>query len=368
MYLKKIILKNYRNIEESLLEFNENLNILTGFNGQGKTNLLEAIYLLGTGSSHRNNIDRELINWKKDRALIQVLLFRRDQELILSLRLDGSQKIIEINNTPVGRVSELIGNLNVVLFSPEDLNLVKGGPAYRRKFLDVEISQVSSYYLYLLNKYRNVLKQRNKLLKDLREGKGDKVLLALWDEKLVEIGSKIINKRIKVVEKLKILARLSHRQITAGSENLTIEYETSLKEFKENKETEVIFKQNLVNNKKEEIMRGFTLVGPHRDDLVLKINEVDLRKYGSQGQQRTAALALKMAELEFMKSETGEYPILLLDDVFSELDQQRRNTLLGLIADKIQTFITTTDLNDIGQIKQQNHKLYTVNKGKIRER
>lgn len=368
MYIKKIVLKNYRNIEEVLLEFNENLNIMTGLNGQGKTNLLEAIYLLGTGSSHRTSIDRELINWEKEKALVQLLLSRRDYTLKLSLKIAGSNKIIEINNNPVERVSELIGNLNVVLFSPEDLNLVKGGPVFRRKFLDIEISQVSSYYLYLLNKYRHVLKQRNNLLKDLREGKGDRVLLEIWDEKLIELGSKIIDKRREVVEKLKILARLSHRQITDGSENLTIEYETLLEEYGKNKKTEVIFKQNLVNNREEEIKRGYTLVGPHRDDLALKVNEVDLRKYGSQGQQRTAALALKMAELEFMKSETGEYPILLLDDVFSELDQQRRVTLLGLIADRIQTFITTTDLNDIGQLNQQKYKLFTVNKGKIRER
>src|SRR5690554_5624618 len=371
MYLEKLLLKNYRNIREVFLEFDKNLNIFTGLNGQGKTNLIKSIYLMGTGSSHRTSIDRELIEWQKEKTLIQLLLNRREQNLKLSLKLDESGKSIEINNNPIERVSELIGTLNVVLFSPEDLNLVKGGPSYRRKFLDIEISQVSSYYFYLLNKYKHILKQRNKLLKEIRQTRGDKKLLGIWDEKLAETGSRIINKRREVVEKLKLLARLSHRQITAGNEELNIYYETSLKNNDKIMDTELIFMKNLVNNREEEIIKGYTVTGPHRDDLILKGNNIDLRKYGSQGQQRTAALALKMAELEFMKSETGEYPVLLLDDVFSELDKNRRSTLLGLIAGKIQSFITTTDINDIHDLeefKSKEYSLFEVNEGKIRER
>ncbi|MDI3548520.1 MAG: replication and repair protein RecF [Halanaerobiales bacterium] len=365
MYLEKILLKNYRNLKESLLELNSNLNILVGYNGQGKTNFLESIYLLGTGSSHRTGLDRELINWEEEKALIQVLLVRKDQNLKISILLDGSQKKIEINNTPIERVSELIGNLNVVLFSPEDLNLVKGGPANRRRFLDVEVSQVSSYYYYLLHKYNHVLKQRNNLLKDIRDGKGNKELLEIWDEKLVELGSKVILKRMEVVEKLKILARLTQRRITNGVENLVIDYQPGLKGEIDRERVSLIFKQDLVNNRKIELERGYTLVGPHRDDLVFKINGVDVRKYGSQGQQRTTALALKLAELEFMKSETGEYPILLLDDVFSELDELRRSTLLRLIADKIQTFITATDLNNLKGINEGSFHIFRVEEGEI---
>lgn len=368
MYVDKILLKNYRNIKETLLKLSPNLNIFTGNNGQGKTNLLEAIYILGTGSSHRTNIDRELINWNKEKTLIQSLLVRKDQELKLTLIINGSSKKVKVNDNPLNKVSELIGNLNVVLFSPEDLYLVKGGPALRRKFLNIEISQVSSYYHHILQEYKHVVKQRNNLLKDIREGKGNKELLDVWDEKLIDLGSKIIKKRIEVIDKLKILARLSQRRITNGSENLVLEYDSKLKEkLDDNKKNiTLIFKQNLVNNRNIEIKRGYTLIGPHRDDLSLKVNDVDLRKYGSQGQQRTAALALKLSELEFMKSETGEYPILLLDDVFSELDEIRRQTLLNIIADKIQTFITTTDLNfSLDKINLESCNLYSVKKGQI---
>jgi DNA replication and repair protein RecF len=366
MYLKKILLKDYRNLSYSFLEPDPTLNILMGYNGQGKTNFLEAIYLLGTGSSHRTNLDRELINWQKDRSLIQALLMKKDQSLKLSIIITENRKQIEINNTPVSKISGLFGNLNVVLFSPEDLNLVKGGPANRRKFLDIEISQVNSYYNYLLNRYNHILKQRNNLLKGLRERKKKQEdLLPIWDEKLVEFGSKIMLKRMEVVEKLRILSRLTQRQISDGSENLVIEYEPGVTDKTVEEEgIAAIFKHDLVSSRDMEISRGYTLTGPHRDELILKINNIDVRKYGSQGQQRTTALALKLAELEFMKSEIGEYPILLLDDVFSELDEKRRGTLLGLIAERIQTFITTTDIDNIKEIKEP-YQIFKFSEGKI---
>lgn len=368
MFLKKINLINYRNLKDILLDLNPNLNIFIGHNGQGKTNLLESIYLMGTGSSHRTYVDKEMINWDQDKALIQVLLNKKDHSLKLSMELDGSRKKIEINNNPLEKISDLIGNLNVVLFSPEDLYLVKGGPSHRRNFLNIEVSQVSTYYHYLLNDYHHVLKQRNNYLKEIRDkNKKQYEMLDIWDEKLIELGSKIIMKRIEVVDKLKILARLSQRKITNGSENLSIEYESSITDqnIKDN-DIKLIFREVLANNRREEIKRGYTLYGPHRDDLLLKLNGIDLRKYGSQGQQRTTALALKLAELEFMKSETGEYPVLLLDDVFSELDEKRRNTLLQLIAEKIQTFITTTDIDVLGKIRQSAYKLYKVENGIIK--
>lgn len=368
MYINKIRLINYRNINDIFLEFNPNLNILIGYNGQGKTNLLESIYLLGTGSSHRTSIDKELINWKKKEALIQVLLIKKNQSLKLSLKMEGSSKHVKINNTPLDKFSELIGNLNVVLFSPEDLYLVKGGPSKRRNFINMEVSQVSSYYYYTLNKYRHVIKQRNNYLKEIKRRSSSTELLEIWNEKLVELGSRIIDKRLEVIEKLQILARLSHRSITNGSESLSIEYESSLSNNPDKNETSLIFRNDLANNKDREIERGYTLVGPHRDDLVLKINDIDVRKYGSQGQQRTAALALKLAELEFMKSETGEYPVLLLDDVFSELDEKRRDTLLNLIADKIQTFITTTDINLPDKLNKCSYRIFEVEEGEISDR
>lgn len=379
MYLKKIFLKNYRNLSKVFLNLNPNVNILVGANGQGKTNFLESIYLLGTGSSHRTNIDQELIGWEKKKTLIQVMLQKQEQDLKITIEIKGKEKKIKINDNPLEKVSDLIGNLNVVLFSPEDLKLVKGGPVNRRKFIDIEVSQVSSYYYHLSKKYSHVLKQRNNLLKEIRDRKSNskKDMLVIWDKQLVEIGSKIIIKRQQVIKKLEILARLAQRQITDGNENLSINYENELlkesnkKNKYENKNKEslkLIFEEKLVNNRNREIKRGYTLIGPHRDDLLLKINEIDVRKYGSQGQQRTVALALKLAELEFMKSETGEYPILLLDDVFSELDKRRKSALFDIITDKIQTFITATEFNNLKPINFNDSLIFKVNKGLIEER
>lgn len=367
MYLEKILLKNYRNLKNINFDLNKNLNFLIGGNGQGKTNFLEAIYLLGTARSHRTNLDREMVNWNKDNALVQVMLAKKDYKLKISLLMEGSKKTIKINNTPLEKISELIGNLNVVLFSPEDLKLVKGSPSNRRKFLNIEVSQVSSYYHHLMNEYNHILKQRNNLLKEIKEKKNKKKInmLEIWDEQLVEVGTKIIQKRLSVIDKIKILARLSQRQITNGKENLQISYECSLKGDIKNKDISVIFKDNLVNNRNKEINRGYTLFGPHRADLKLEINNIDVRRFGSQGQQRTVALSLKLAELEFMKSETGEYPVLLLDDVFSELDKNRRNTLLETITDKIQTFITSTDLRDIKRFSPEKEQVFKVEAGMI---
>jgi DNA replication and repair protein RecF len=364
--LEKILLNNYRNLNNVYLKLNPNLNIIIGSNGQGKTNLIESIYLLGTGTSHRTNIDRELITWDKEKSLIQVILLRKEESLKISIEIDQKNKRVAINDMLLKKVSELVGNLNVVLFSPEDLQLVKGGPFLRRRFLDIEISQVSSYYFYLLQKYNHILKQRNNLLKMIKNNFSKIELLELWDKQLIDTGSKIIKKRLEVINKLKLLARLSQRQISSGIENLYIDYECNLTgDFKDMDELSLIFKNNLVNNRDKEIKRGFTLYGPHRDDIILKINDMDARKYASQGQQRTTALALKLAELEYMKSETGEYPILLLDDVFSELDIKRKNTLIDIITDKIQTFITATELNKIDGLIEGSYKVFRVKEGII---
>lgn len=364
MILEKINLLNFRNLQNLYLEPSPAINILIGDNGQGKTNLLESIYLLATLASHRTFNDKEMINWERDKAQVNVLLRKRDHSLKLAVVLEGSSKRVQVNDTPIEKKADFIGNLNVVLFSPEDLNLVKSGPSYRRDFLDIEVSQVSSYYHYHLSQYRRVLKQRNFYLKELREKhKKDYGILEIWDGKLIDLGSRIIEKRLEVIDKLQILARLNQRKITGGKENLSIEYECSLGELKG--DIPAIFRKVLVNNREEEIKRGYSLYGPHRDDLSLKVNGIDIRKYGSQGQQRTTALALKLAELEFMKSESGEYPVLLLDDVFSELDQKRKDILLELIAGNIQTFITATDLNILGKLKHSAYKLFKVKEGLI---
>jgi len=370
MYLKKILCRQFRNFDELILDLNPNLNIFLGANGQGKTNLLEAIYILATADSHRTNVNSEMIKWESNQALVQSILSKRDGKIKLAMRFDSSGRKVELNDNPLSKINEIMGYLNVVLFSPEDLKLVKEGPSHRRNFIDLEISQVSRYYHHLMGKYNHILKQRNNLLKSIRDrnmsSEGD--MLSIWDSQLSEIGSKIILKRIEVIDKLKILARLAQRQITEGSEDLELEYDISLEGFSRKLgevELKKIFKDNLFKNREQEINRGYTVIGPHRDDLILKVNEKELRKYCSQGQQRSAALALKLAELEFMKSETGEYPVLLLDDVFSELDSSRRGTLLEVIADNIQTIITATDEENLSGLRNNSYNIYEVNQGRI---
>ncbi|MFO7814897.1 MAG: DNA replication/repair protein RecF [Halanaerobiales bacterium] len=372
MYIEKLLLKNYRNIKNIYLDLNPNLNIFIGNNGVGKTNLLEAVYLMATTESHRTNRDNELIQWDKESALVQLKLVKEDYDLTISYKIEGRNKQIKINKNSLEKISDLVGNLNVILFSPEDLKIVKGGPHNRRKFLDLEISQVNPYYYHLLKEYNHILKQRNNLLKKMYNKKDrDLNLLEVWDDKLSEKGSKLIYKRYQVLNKLKLLARLSQRKLTAGDENLNIRYESTLKVNAKNEKEEIkkVFLKTLKKKRGKEFERGYTLSGPHRDDLVFTINEVNVRKYGSQGQQRTVALALKLAELEFMKSESGEYPVLLLDDVFSELDKNRRDTLLSIIDDRIQTLITTTDLKDIDKIlEKNNNNIYNVKAGSIEKR
>ncbi|WP_027339687.1 DNA replication/repair protein RecF [Halonatronum saccharophilum] len=366
MFLSQLYLKDYRNYKQEHLKFNPNLNLIIGSNAQGKTNILESIYLLGTGGSHRSNIDSELIKWDSKSFYVKGELIKREQSYKLELSLNNKEKLVKVNTNRLKRISDLVGYLNVVIFSPEDLNLVKGSPSLRRKFIDLEISQISSYYKHQLSKYKEVLKHRNNLLKDIREKKGSKEVLEILNTQLTDLGAKIIVKRIDSLNKLSILAKLIQRRITNGVENLELKYDSKLDI--DNQSSYEDIKQELIRllKKKEErdIYRGVTTVGPHRDDISLIVNDIDIRKYGSQGQQRTTALALKLSELEFMKAEIGEYPILLLDDVFSELDYNRRSHLLDVVQDKIQTFITSTDLKGLGKINS-NYNLFKIKNGSV---
>ncbi|OCL28434.1 DNA replication/repair protein RecF [Orenia metallireducens] len=364
MYLSQLYLKNFRNYTEQYLKFNKNINLLIGSNAQGKTNILESIYLIGTGSSHRTNIDAELINWQEEGLYLKCELIKENQDYQLELSLLGRNKEIKINSNRLSRINDLIGYLNIVIFSPEDLNLVKGSPNLRRKFIDLEISQISPYYRHLISKYGKVLKQRNNLLKEIRDNKAPKEMLSVWDQQLIDLGAKIIKKRLESLIKLGILSKLMQRKITNGLEALELKYDTELEIDSNSSEEEIkeSFKLKLKEKREREIYQGATTLGPHRDDISLIVNNIDIRKFGSQGQQRTAALALKLAELEFMKGEIGEYPILLLDDVFSELDLSRRSYLLDTIRDKIQTFITSTDLKNLNGLKG-NHKIFEIKNG-----
>lgn len=342
MKLHQLTLRNFRNYAELTLDVTHNLNIFVGQNAQGKTNIVEAIYYGAMGRSHRSHNDSELIRWQQEQAAIQLTFSRLSVEHQLSFRFHTHKsKEIIANSHPI-KPRELMGLLNVVLFSPEDLLLVKGMPALRRRFLDTELSQASPAYYQLLLKYNRIVTQRNNLLKKIRERRESAEMLEAWDAQLAVAAAKLVEKRQVAVKKLAMLANLMHRKITANQENLVVGYEVAQGETDSEFPVEW-YQEKLASSRQDDIWRGSTSVGPHRDDLVLKVNQINLRTFGSQGQQRTGVLALKLAELEFIKSETGEYPLLLLDDVMSELDASRREHLLAFIKDRIQTFITATE-------------------------
>ena len=365
MRVKKLILRNFRNYVNLNLTFTQNINIFIGSNAQGKTNILEAIHLCAMGQSHRTHVEHELIRWQEEAAMIDIHFSRQDVDNRLTLRLSKSKnKGILLNDCNI-KPRELIGSLNVVLFSPEDLFLIKGAPAGRRHFLDGEISQASPNYYCQLVQYNRIILQRNNLLKKIRENKAKQDILESWDEQLSKTASFIILKRLEAVKKLAMLANLMHRKITNNKENLALTYSCHGSDSTDINDFQGWYLQKLKEQKKEDIFRGSTSVGPHRDDLIINVNGVNLRTFGSQGQQRTGALALKLAELEFIKSETREYPVLLLDDVMSELDAARREQLLSFIREKIQTFITATEERYFPE--QKIGKYYRVENGTVAE-
>ncbi|ATW26408.1 DNA replication/repair protein RecF [Candidatus Formimonas warabiya] len=349
MNLSKLVLKNFRNYGTKEIDFHPLVNVITGLNAQGKSNLLEAIGYLSTLSSFRGAKDLDMVRWGCPYFFLEGLIKKNTGDYTISLGYNlENKKLLKVNGSARKKFNEVLGILNSVVFSPEDLNIVKLGPAARRKYLDGEMMQLFPTYYFTLMQYQKIIQQRNNLLKEIREKKQQEEMLDIWDEQLGENGAKIIKKRLEVLQKLAPLARLTHRKITEGEEELEITYESVdqeeiLKKITWEKIKEILHTM-IRENRKNEIIKGVSLFGPHRDDLKLMVNGIDVRKFGSQGQQRTTALSLKMAELELMKSETGEYPILLLDDVMSELDEKRRSHLIAMMGDKIQTFITTTDM------------------------
>jgi len=348
LYLKKITLTNYRNYEHLEVNFPQKINLLQGANAQGKTNLLEAIYYLALGRAYRSFREDPLIKWGQQFFLIKGEVENRHGLVNLAVLVEQTEAItrkeIKVNSLKIERLSDFFGNLTAVLFAPENLNIVQGTPALRRKLLDDDLSQVSPGYYLLLQKHRQLLKQRNHLLKKIKiAGKGYSQI-EVWDEQLKTTAAQIINKRLAVLEKLNPLTRLMQRKLTGGRENLELKYLFNrTQEIKKGVDLVSLIESTAQEVKEREYRRGITLWGPQRDDFLLTLNGQNLKIYGSQGQQRTAVLAIKLAELEFFKSESGEYPLLLLDDVLSELDTQRRLYLLNIIQEKpIQCFLTTT--------------------------
>jgi len=367
MFLTHLQLKNYRNYQELELNFNNQIIIFRGDNAQGKTNILEAIYLLALAKSHRTSKEKELVQWDHSFSVIRGSVKTNRGKTNLEIQLNSKGKKVKINNLEKRKLSEYIGSFNVVMFGPEDLTLVKGSPQHRRKFLDIEIGQVSPTYIYNLSQYQKIIQQRNNLLKDFSLEKKNKTeLLEIWDSQLIDYGAKIIAKRLHFIKMLENWAKEVHAGITSIQEELTIQYKSS---FALTNDQELDIKENfyqvLLKNRQQEISRGLTLFGPHRDDLLFYINSIDVQTYGSQGQQRTTALSLKLAEIELINEIVGEYPILLLDDVLSELDQTRQTQLLKTIEQKVQTIITTTSTEGINLTYLEKYSIFNVINGNV---
>ncbi|MEW9672346.1 DNA replication/repair protein RecF [Ammoniphilus sp. 3BR4] len=365
MFLKELDIKHFRNYGQQKLTFNQNITLFLGQNAQGKTNLMESIYVLALTKSHRSTKDKEWINWDEEFSWIKATVQRKRGPLQLEIQLTGKGKKAKINGLEQKKLSDYIGAMNVVMFAPEDLSIVKGTPQQRRKFIDMEIGQVSPMYIHLLSQYQKVLTQRNQCLKDAFKNKKYIGFLDVLNEQLAELAVKIISRRIDFLEKMGIWANNVHQDITQRKETLTIQYHPSFSVDRLLPLSESIaqFVQQLEQLKEKELARGTTLLGPHRDDLSFHINGTNVQQYGSQGQQRTTALSLKLAEIQLIYEEIGEYPILLLDDVLSELDASRQSHLLDAIKDKVQTFVTATGVEGLHHQTLEDASIFRVQSG-----
>ncbi len=357
MYLESIELKNFRNYESLHLELDPSTNIFFGDNAQGKTNLLEAVFLSCTSKSHRTSKDREMIRFMQEDSHVKVILRKKRVPYRIDVHLKKNRtRGIAIDGIPIRRASDLFGLANVVCFSPEDLSLIKDGPQGRRRFLDLELCQLDKVYLHHLLRYNRALGQRNQLLRDVYQNPSLLDTLPVWNEELVKHGLEIMRIRQKFLTRTEAIVSEIHSRITGGKEHLEISYE-------KNVEAEG-FLEKLSTTQETEIRQKMTLSGPHRDDIGFRINGENTRKFGSQGQKRTAALSLKLSEIELVKELTGEEPILLLDDVLSELDRKRQNDLLQFLHGS-QCIITCTGLDDFIEHHFPMKAMFYVNHGSV---
>ena len=368
MKLTNLQLQNFRNYESAQLEFTDGVHVFIGENAQGKTNLMESIYALAMTKSHRTTNDKELIGWNKEFATIKGTVEKTATKTNLELQFSKKGKIAKVNYLEQKRLSSYLGNLNVILFAPENLTLVKGSPQNRRKFVDMELGQMSSLYLYDLVEYNRVLKQRNTYLKQLAiKKKQPDEYLEVISEMLSELASKIVFHRLDFMKQLEALAIPIHDQLSLGREKFSVSYQATipLEDGLTPSQMKEIYIDQFKKNQTREADQATTLIGPHRDDLIFYLNEIPVQTYGSQGQQRSTVLSLKLAEIELMKLSTGEYPLLLLDDVLSELDDDRQTHLIKAIENKVQTFITTTSLDGIKQQFINEPVVIPIEKGTI---
>ena len=359
MIVESVELKDYRNYEFLDMKFNAHVNIIYGDNAQGKTNILESIYMCSTSKSHRGSKDREIVRFGEDESHIKLIVLKHGMKYRIDMHLKKNKsKGIAVNGIPIKKAVDLFGIINIVFFSPEDLNIIKNGPSERRRFMDMELSQLDKIYLSNLVNYNKVLNQRNKLLKDIAFSPSEQLMqtLDIWDMQLVKYGSLIIKGRKSFIEKINTIISDIHSRLTGGIENIKVCYvpDVDVNDFEE----------EVRNSRQKDIKYKVTGKGPHKDDLIFLINDNDVRKYGSQGQQRTAALSLKLSEIELVKLVIKDTPVLLLDDVLSELDSNRQNFLINSIGD-IQTIVTCTGLEEFINNRMNINKIFKVTDGHV---
>ena len=339
------------------LGFDKSTNIFYGDNAQGKTNILEAVYLSGTTKSHRGTKDKDMIQFGANESHIETIVEKNGIKYQIDMHLKkNSPKGIAINKIPIRKASELFGIINIVFFSPEDLNIIKNGPGERRRFIDLELSQLDKVYLNNLSNYNRIVNQRNHLLKEIDYNKGALETMDIWNMQLIQYGNKIVERRQKFIEEINKIISNIHKKLTGNREDIKIVYEPS--------NGALSFEQALLKNKEKDLRIKSTSVGPHRDDIAFLVSDIDIRKYGSQGQQRTAALSLKLSEIELVKQSIHDTPVLLLDDVLSELDKHRQNYLLDSIHD-IQTLITCTGVDEFVNHRFSINKVFHVQNGQV---
>lgn len=353
MYIKNIKITNFRNYEQLDFDLNKDINIIYGNNAQGKTNILEAIFLCSFGKSFRTSKEKEMIKFNEEKALVEIIYQKKDRDGKIKIEL-GNKKQILLNGVKLKKLSELLGNINIVIFTPDDINILKEGPANRRRFLDMMIGQLRPNYVYNLNMYLKTIEQRNNYLRQIREENKKEDLLEIWDEKLAEYSEKIFVYRNEFINKISKKINEIHDNITNKKEIIKIEYISNC----ENKEN---YLKLLKERRKLDIIKGFTTKGIHRDDFIIYINNKDVSSFGSQGQNRTAVLSLKLSELQVVYDEIGEYPILLLDDFMSELDEERRKNFLNNIKNN-QVILTGTDKINLENI---NYSIFNVKEGNL---
>ncbi len=353
MYIEKIKLTNFRNYKQLDLNLNKNINIIYGNNAQGKTNILESIFLCSFGKSFRTSKEKEMIKFNEKNSIVEIFYQKKDRNGKIKIEI-GDKKQIYLNCIKIKKLSELLGNINIVIFTPDDINILKEGPANRRRFLDMMIGQLRPSYVYNLNMYLKTIEQRNNYLRQIKEENKPEEMLEIWDEKLADYGEKIFNYRNEFIEKISKRINQIHNGITENKEELKIEYISNC----EKKDT---YLKILKERRKLDIIKGFTTKGVHRDDFMIYINGKEVNVYGSQGQNRTVILSLKLSELNVVYEEIGEYPILLLDDFMSELDEERRKNFLNNIKDT-QVILTGTEKIDLPNLE---YNLYNIKKGEV---